>query len=751
MKTKGLKITEFFNFSKWKALFLGTFLFTLFLPLVSSAQLSEIPQDFSFNDALYLGLQSEGVTYLQILLKELGPDIYPEALVTGYYGSLTAKAVTNFQLEYEVVSSSSHPAAGYVGPLTRVSLNDVLSDLRKTEEEQPLQPEQPQESPTQTVQVDQTVKGDLTVEENIKASRLYQENSDLIINTLGSGNLMFNSADGLHLYGSQVIIDSTSLQNPLVYIDSPLKIKGSFAQADGSVTFGGNVSAGTLNTSNLTVSGTASLSSLSGKLTITDTSSPQLTLKYDSSDYLDISIASDGTVTFNTTGTSPKFVFSDDVEISGDLTAKTGRTATYVVAASDAPSHVKAQADYVCDGTADEVEIQAAIDTGEKLVQLSEGTFSLSSTLMLPDIDGFSLVGSGKRNTILFLEDGFTGVGIRKATQGTTNYYQRIGFLTIDGNKDNNPNGTRGIETSGLEKLQLHDVYIVDTKTDGIYGASSKIVNLNNIEVCSAGGNGIYIYNTWGWTGSEILIRDSSSQGLRIEFGGEHILTNLSLDMNWKHQLILSSTIRNQLTNVWSSPRGPGDSNNAGISIISNSTQNTIINLNIRPVSDWESPYLVEFWAADGSTLSKNTIIGGSFYGGGFPSKTAVRLSKSGTGVIADNYITGVQFDTALTPVSDATGQTGTIRLANNIGYTTENSGTGLIADGSTSIKVAHGLATVPTRVQITLTSSLGNASEIYVSDKDIDVDGTKFQVDVDIDPGSDVTFDWRAAIGEGN
>ena len=39
-----------------------------------------------------------------------------------------------------------------------------------------------------------------------------------------------------------------------------------------------------------------------------------------------------------------------------------GRTATYVVAASDARDEVKAQADYVCDETADDVEIQAAVD-----------------------------------------------------------------------------------------------------------------------------------------------------------------------------------------------------------------------------------------------------------------------------------------------------------------------------------------------------------------------------------------------------
>ncbi len=38
-----------------------------------------------------------------------------------------------------------------------------------------------------------------------------------------------------------------------------------------------------------------------------------------------------------------------------------GRTATYTVAASDALEHVRAQADYVCDGTADEVQINLAI------------------------------------------------------------------------------------------------------------------------------------------------------------------------------------------------------------------------------------------------------------------------------------------------------------------------------------------------------------------------------------------------------
>ena len=55
-----------------------------------------------------------------------------------------------------------------------------------------------------------------------------------------------------------------------------------------------------------------------------------------------------------------------------------------LVAASSAPTMVKNRADYVCDGTADNVQIQAAIDglgANGGLIQLSQGTFSIAATL----------------------------------------------------------------------------------------------------------------------------------------------------------------------------------------------------------------------------------------------------------------------------------------------------------------------------------------------------------------------------------
>ncbi|WP_461369171.1 glycoside hydrolase family protein [Candidatus Darwinibacter acetoxidans] len=63
------------------------------------------------------------------------------------------------------------------------------------------------------------------------------------------------------------------------------------------------------------------------------------------------------------------------------------RTATYVVAASDAPDHVKRQADYVCDGVDDHVEIQAAIDalpTYGGTVYVTGGTYQCRKTITFP-------------------------------------------------------------------------------------------------------------------------------------------------------------------------------------------------------------------------------------------------------------------------------------------------------------------------------------------------------------------------------
>ena len=70
-----------------------------------------------------LGLGAEGadVSNLQEILAT-DPEIYPEARVTGYFGSLTQGAVRRFQKKFGLEQ------AGRVGPQTLNKLNSILAD-----------------------------------------------------------------------------------------------------------------------------------------------------------------------------------------------------------------------------------------------------------------------------------------------------------------------------------------------------------------------------------------------------------------------------------------------------------------------------------------------------------------------------------------------------------------------------------------------------------------------------------------------
>ena len=64
------------------------------------------------------------VTELQTFLAA-SPSIYPEGLITGYYGSLTTAAVQRFQCQQNIVCSGSPSTTGYgrVGPRTLAAIS----------------------------------------------------------------------------------------------------------------------------------------------------------------------------------------------------------------------------------------------------------------------------------------------------------------------------------------------------------------------------------------------------------------------------------------------------------------------------------------------------------------------------------------------------------------------------------------------------------------------------------------------------
>jgi len=80
---------------------------------------------------LKYGMKDAEVKCLQEFLKSQGPEIYPEGLVTGYFGPLTLSAVKRFQQKYwqEILAPwglTQNQPTGFVGPTTRAKINQLL-------------------------------------------------------------------------------------------------------------------------------------------------------------------------------------------------------------------------------------------------------------------------------------------------------------------------------------------------------------------------------------------------------------------------------------------------------------------------------------------------------------------------------------------------------------------------------------------------------------------------------------------------
>ena len=80
-----------------------------------------------------------------------------------------------------------------------------------------------------------------------------------------------------------------------------------------------------------------------------------------------------------------------------------------------------------------------------------------------------------------------------------------------------------------------------------------------------------------------------------------------------------------------------------------------------------------------------------------------------------------------------------------NVGFLTETLSEATILNGTTSITVTHGLGVTPQLASINVTprSGLGSASQFYISD----VTSTTFKINVNTNPGTDISFCWNIAL----
>ena len=138
MKTKILIITLVFSFAVSANIF-----------AVAKAVAGEVNPRFI--KTLQRGSRGDDVKRLQEFLKK-SPDIYPEGLITGYFGPLTEAAVKRFQAKYGIET------IGIIGLKTRQKLNELFVAQQKITKPEEKKEVLPTPSPAETIKPKESVK-----------------------------------------------------------------------------------------------------------------------------------------------------------------------------------------------------------------------------------------------------------------------------------------------------------------------------------------------------------------------------------------------------------------------------------------------------------------------------------------------------------------------------------------------------------------------------------------------------------------
>jgi hypothetical protein len=442
------------------------------------------------------------------------------------------------------------------------------------------------------------------------------------------------------------------------------------------------------------------------------------------------------------------FLYAKDVDgqskpfwkdATGTAQPLVSRSATLIVAASDASPRSKLGADFVCDGTADEEEIQAAIDAlpavggtdeqpiGGGKVVLTEGTFNCSTGF---DLDGevLTLEGQGREETILE----FTCAGPCFTIQRTADTRSRV-TLRDFAIKGDGTNTTYGIHLRGDDPVDpgklaagnchFESLQITNMTAAGVRGESGNHENYFERIYIRGFDNGFDMYgnnntyvgcmalNVSGDMGSGAAFRSGETQA--AYFGCFALLYDKGFKIdNYAHGVSYHGCSAEkcnsgyQFTGLDSPPEG--------CSVFGGEVYDSDHNT--------DAQFIISY--GDGIVVSGVHI---------YQSDSNVSMSIGANA--NDTLILGGKFEDT-TPVSDSGTRT---RIINLNGYVTENSGTGTIAQGRTSVTVAHGLDVTPTSVSVTPQANPGSGG-VWVSA----VNGTNITVNRAGSTGA-LSFRWEA------
>lgn len=227
------------------------------------------------------------------------------------------------------------------------------------------------------------------------------------------------------------------------------------------------------------------------------------------------------------------------IDVVPSMEAKlTGETWYRLVAASNASANVKAKADYVCSGTGDQVQIQAAVDAaradGGGVVKLSSGNFNTSApitlhpTVTLQGQHGDQIFNPNQLtvNSNIKPQNTFTGgaaivlLGQTAGAYANKSAEQRIFNLTIDGS--NSAPNVHGIQASDyIHGVVLRDVAVKKVTGKGIYtffenGSQPFSWTFQRVVVDNANDVGIHLINHSDCTMIDVVVIGSGGNNYTL-------------------------------------------------------------------------------------------------------------------------------------------------------------------------------------------------------------------------------------------
>ncbi len=386
-------------------------------------------------------------------------------------------------------------------------------------------------------------------------------------------------------------------------------------------------------------------------------------------------------------------------------------TSTKIVAASNSSQALKDGADYVADGTADDIEINAALTaaTGGK-VYLAEGTYTIAASISVPNNTTLSGAGSG---TVITIPNGVnaTFTAVTNTTTGGNGTGVVIQDLKLDGNKAGQGAGNygmygitfNGMGSGTLPGGKISNVSVVNWYGNGaflwtyagIYIAAGQRNTISNVVVHGNTNNGINITGTYNTvTGSDFtgnnygihLVANNNTVtgnsasantaiGIYLETASQNTVSGNVATANTNQNIYLL----NSSSNTVSGNQALGSSSSDGIGIASTSTYN-IVSSNIVQANSAGGIYL-------GSPATNNTITGNKIHNNGGNNNRGIYFVGASSNTITDNTITDTANSASNNPINIDVNSNNNY-LSNNVFSSTATGGS--IVDAGTGTKYSN-------------------------------------------------------------